>query len=165
MSENTQTAYFAGGCFWGVEYYFQKEPGVLSTRVGYMGGSAEHPSYEQVCSSATGHAETIEVIFDPAKTDFASLAKLFFEIHDPGQRNRQGPDIGSQYRSAIFYATAEQKKISEHLIEILKDKGFPVVTEIVPADTFWPAEEYHQAYYQKNGQLPYCHRRIKKFLN
>jgi peptide methionine sulfoxide reductase msrA/msrB len=162
-ADGTQKAYFAGGCFWGVEHYFQKEPGVIATRVGYMGGTTENPTYEDVSHKNTGHAETIEVTFDPSKTTYEKLAKLFFEIHDPAQQNRQGPDVGTQYRSAIFFADAEQKKTVEKLIAILKEKGIEVATELTAAPTFWPAEEYHQKYYTKTGGTPYCHVRKKVF--
>lgn len=159
----TEKAYFAGGCFWGVEYFFQKEKGVLSTRVGYMGGHLKNPTYDDVCEGNTGHAETMEVVFDPSQTDFETLARLFFEIHDPTQVNRQGPDIGQQYRSEIFYVNEEQKQIAEKLIQILKDKGYKVATQLTKADTFWEAERYHQSYYQKTGHHPYCHGYTKRF--
>ncbi|MHB9027607.1 MAG: bifunctional methionine sulfoxide reductase B/A protein [Candidatus Latescibacterota bacterium] len=159
----TETAYFAGGCFWGVEYYLKKEAGVISTRVGYMGGHTKNPTYKEVCSGATGHAETLEVVFDPSKTSFERLARLFFETHDPTQRNRQGPDIGNQYRSAIFYANDDQKQTAETLIELLTGTGFRVATELEKADTFWPAEDYHQDYYAKTGKQPYCHGYTKRF--
>ncbi len=159
----TGRAIFAGGCFWGTEYYFQRAEGVLSTRVGYSGGHTENPSYKEVCSGTTGHAEVLEVVFDPARTSFESLARLFFEIHDPTQRDRQGPDIGSQYRSAVFYLDEAQKKVSEDLIDRLKQQGLDVVTEVVPASTFWPAENYHQKYYDQTGKNPYCHFYTKRF--
>lgn len=159
----TQTAFFAGGCFWGTEYFFQKAEGVISTRVGYMGGQKQKPTYEQVCGGNTGHAETVEVTFDPSKTSFEKLAKLFFEIHDPSQVDRQGPDIGEQYRSAIFYVDDQQKQIAEKLVKILKDKGQNVATELTLATTFWEAEKYHQDYYHKNGGQPYCHFQVKRF--
>jgi len=159
----TDTAYFAGGCFWGTEHLFANFEGVISTRVGYMGGHTQNPTYKEVCYDNTGHAEAVEVVFDPSKTGFEKVAKFFFEIHDPTQANRQGPDIGPQYRSAIFYTDDNQKQISEKLIAILKSKGFNVVTELVKADTFWQAEDYHQDYYEKNGQEPYCHFYQKRF--
>jgi len=155
--QKNQNAYFAGGCFWGVEYFFQNTKGVKSTRVGYMGGHKANPTYKEVCSGTTGHAETLEVVYDPSVTNFEELAKLFFEIHDPTQFNRQGPDIGQQYRSAIFYTDDQQKETAEKLINILKEKGYNVVTEVVKADKFWEAEEYHQLYYDKNNGKPYCH--------
>jgi len=157
------TAYFAGGCFWGVEYYFEKEKGVISTQVGYMGGHTENPTYQQVCEGNTGHAETMEVVFDPALTSFETLARLFFEIHDPTQVNRQGPDIGYQYRSAIFYKNDSQKQTAEKLVQLLKDKGYKVATELSPAGTFWVAENYHQDYYMHKGTQPYCHAYQKRF--
>jgi len=156
-TQKNQNAYFAGGCFWGVEYFFQNTKGVKSTRVGYMGGQKNNPTYKEVCSGITGHAETLEVVYDPSVTKFEQLAKLFFEIHDPTQVNRQGPDIGQQYRSAIFYTDDLQKEIALKLINILKKQGYNVVTEVVEADKFWEAEEYHQRYYDKNNGKPYCH--------
>jgi len=150
-------AYFAGGCFWGVEYFFKNAKGVLSTRVGYMGVHKQNPTYSEVCSGTTGHAEAIEVVYNPSVTTFEELTKLFFEIHDPTQVNRQGPDVGEQYRSAIFYASDEQKETAEKLIKLLKQKGYDVVTELAKADKFWEAEEYHQLYYNKSNGKPYCH--------
>jgi peptide methionine sulfoxide reductase msrA/msrB len=160
---NTETAYFASGCFWGTQYHFERLDGVVSTRVGYTGGRRENPTYEQVCSGATGHAETLEVVFDPAHVSFETLARLFFETHDPTQVNRQGPDVGTQYRSEVFVRNDEQRATTERLIEDLKSKGYAVATRVTPADTFWPAENYHQHYYQKNGQSPYCHIYTKRF--
>ncbi len=159
----TSKAYFAGGCFWGTEYFLEKAEGVIKARVGYMGGHVDNPSYEQVCSGTTGHAEAVEVEYDPSKTDFEALARLFFEIHDPDQVNRQGPDIGPQYRSVVFFANEEQKKTTEKLIGLLRDKGHTVATEVVKADKFWPAENYHQDYYDHNGKKPYCHAYEEKF--
>lgn len=156
-AETPQKAIFAGGCFWGMEYHFDNAEGVLSTRVGYTGGHTENPTYQEVCSHTTGHIEAIEITFDPTITSFEELARLFFNIHDPTQVNRQGPDIGEQYKSAIFYLDKEQKQISERLIKILGDKGYDIATELIPASEFWEAEEYHQDYYQKKGSLPYCH--------
>jgi peptide methionine sulfoxide reductase msrA/msrB len=161
--QQLQNAYFAGGCFWGIEYFFQNTKGVKSTRVGYMGGHKTNPTYKEVCSGTTGHAETLEVSYDPSVTSFEALAKLFFETHDPTQLNRQGPDIGRQYQSVIFYNDDQQKETAEKLINILKKKGYNVVTEIVKADKFWEAEEYHQRYYQKNKEKPYCHVYQRKF--
>ncbi len=153
----TERAIFASGCFWGTEYYFQKAPGVLSTTVGYTGGHVENPTYKQVCTDKTGHAEAVEVIYDPSKTSYEQLARLFFETHDFTQLNRQGPDIGKQYRSAIFYLDEKQKEIATKLIDVLKKKGFDVKTELTAAGKFWPAEQYHQDYYKNNGKTPYCH--------
>jgi len=159
----SRKAYFAGGCFWGVEHLFQGKEGVLSAVSGYMGGSVENPTYEQVCSKTTGHLETVEVTYDPGKTSFEDLAKFFFEIHDPTQSNGQGPDIGPQYLSAVFYSTEEEKEISEKLIGILKEKGFGVVTKVIPVEAFWIAEDYHQDYYAKKGSQPYCHFYQRRF--
>ncbi|NTV01323.1 MAG: bifunctional methionine sulfoxide reductase B/A protein [Chlorobiaceae bacterium] len=159
----TQKAVFAGGCFWGVEYHFKHVKGVLSTRVGYTGGTTGHPSYRQVCTGNTGHAEAIEIEFDPKAVSYEELAKLFFEIHDPTQFNRQGPDVGTQYRSAVYYCDEEQRKVAESLIARLEEKGYRVVTDVVKAGEFWPAEEYHQDYYEKTGHHPYCHIYQKRF--
>lgn len=157
------TAIFSGGCFWGVEYYLQKAKGVISVVSGYTGGHKDHPTYEEVCSGKTGHYEAVEVTFDPAQITYEELARLFFEIHDPTQWNHQGPDVGVQYRSAIFYRNEEQRKVVEKLIGILREKGFNVVTEVKPASAFWKAEEYHQDYYEHKGALPYCHGYVKRF--
>lgn len=162
-AETTQKAIFAGGCFWGVEYHFSKLKGVLSVKSGYTGGSTEHPTYREVCTGNTGHAEAVEIEFDPAVVTYETLAKLFFEIHDQSQLNRQGPDIGTQYRSAVFYTSDEQKVIAEKLVGILKEKGFKVATTIEKAGKFWVAEDYHQDYYEKTGHQPYCHIYQKKF--
>ncbi len=161
--ENTQKAVFAGGCFWGVEYHFQNLKGVVETQVGYTGGSKLNPTYKEVCYTDTGHAEALKIEFDPSVVSYEELAKLFFEIHDPTQYNRQGPDKGSQYRSAVYYFDEEQKKINEKLIGILKSMGFDVKTELVKAGTFWSAEEYHQNYYEKTKKEPYCHSRVERF--
>lgn len=161
--KNLQTAYFAGGCFWGVEHLLQQQQGVVSVESGYMGGKTANPSYEEVCGGRTGHAETVKVVFDPSVVSYETLAKLFFEIHDPTQLNRQGPDIGEQYRSEIFYTDKEQLETASRLIGILKGKGLNVRTELTPAEEFYPAEDYHQDYYERNGKQPYCHIRVKRF--
>ena len=158
-----QKAIFAGGCFWGVEYHFTQLNGVLSVTSGYTGGVVDHPTYKQVCSGKTGHAEAVEITFDPALVSYETLAKLFFEIHDPTQVNRQGPDIGTQYRSAIYYADGGQKKVAEKLIGELNSKGYHVVTQVEQAGRFWDAEPYHQDYYAKTGHQPYCHIYQKRF--
>lgn len=161
--EETEVAIFAGGCFWGVEHLMQQQPGILSIEVGYIGGSTENPTYREVCSHTTGHAEAVRIVFDPKKVSYTTLAKLFFEIHDPTQSDGQGPDLGDQYRSEIFYTTSRQKEIAEELIGQLQGKGFQVVTRVTPATVFWKAEEYHQNYYNKTGKAPYCHRYIPRF--
>ncbi|UCH98749.1 MAG: bifunctional methionine sulfoxide reductase B/A protein [Candidatus Aminicenantes bacterium] len=161
--ENTQQAIFASGCFWGTEYYFRKAKGVLQTTVGYTGGHTKNPTYREVCSGTTGHAEAVEVIFDPAKISYEELVKLFFETHDPTQVNRQGPDIGEQYRSEIFYLDEQQKETAQKLIDILKTKGYNVATGLTKASDFWKAEDYHQDYYMKKKGTPYCHIYTKRF--
>lgn len=153
----TETAIFASGCFWGTEYYFNKEKGVKSTTVGYTGGHVENPSYEQVCTGRTGHAEAVEVEFDPTKISYEELTRLYFETHDFTQVNRQGPDIGEQYRSVIFYTNDKQKEIAEKYVDILTKKGYKVATSIEKAGEFYNAEKYHQDYYDKTGGTPYCH--------
>jgi peptide methionine sulfoxide reductase msrA/msrB len=159
----TEDAYFAGGCFWGVEYLMAKAPGVVLAESGYMGGTVQNPAYKQVSGGDTGHLETVHVVFDPVKTTYRDVAKLFFDIHDPTQANGQGPDIGSQYKSAVFYASDPQKKTAQELMDVLKKKGFNVVTVLRPAGTFWKAEEYHQKYYEKTGHEPYCHVKVDRF--
>jgi len=153
----TETAIFASGCFWGTEYYMKKPSGVKSTEVGYIGGHVKNPTYEQVCTGRTGHAEAVKVVFDPAVVTYEELARLYFETHDFTQVNRQGPDIGEQYRSVIFYTNDEQKKVSEKLIGILTGKGYKVATKVEKAPEFYSAEKYHQNYYHKTGGTPYCH--------
>ncbi len=159
----TDTAYFAGGCFWGVEYYLRELPGVLSTTVGYMGGGKQKPTYKEVCEGKTGHAETVEVVFESSRTDYETIAKNFFEIHDPTQVDRQGPDVGEQYRSVVFYKNDDQRQTTEKLIGILKDKGHKIATKVIPASTFWEAEKYYQDYYAVTGKQPYCHIYTKRF--
>ena len=157
------TAIFASGCFWGTEYFFENATGVISTQVGYIGGSKDNPTYKEVCSGKTGHAEAVRVIYDPTKTNFEAMAKLFFETHDPSQMNRQGPDIGTQYRTGLFYLNDSQKEIAEKLKKTLENKGTKVATEITKATTFWEGEDYHEQYYSKKGGTPYCHSYTKRF--
>jgi peptide methionine sulfoxide reductase msrA/msrB len=159
----TDTAIFAGGCFWGVQYYFEINKGVISSTVGYIGGHVDNPTYEDVCSHRSGHIEAMKVVFDPKIISYRDLAILFFEIHDFTQVNRQGPDVGEQYRSEIFYLNENQKKTSEELIQILTGKGYKVATILSPATKFWDAEGYHQHYYEKKGGRPYCHAYKKVF--
>ncbi len=157
------TALFAGGCFWGVEYFLQKESGVISVTSGYTGGVVKNPTYREVCTGNTGHAEVVKVVYDPKKTTYEKLLKLFLEIHDPTQIDRQGPDIGDQYRSEIFFMNDEQKKIAEQSLGVLKSKGLKIATAVTKATEFYPAEEYHQDYYFRNGKVPYCHGYVKRF--
>ncbi len=159
----TERAVFAGGCFWGVEHLMKEKAGVLETTVGYTGGHVDEPTYKQVCYEDTGHAEAVEVVFDPSVISFEELCRFFFEIHDPTQVDRQGPDLGEQYRSAVFTTSAEQIAVAEDLIAELKKKGYQVVTEVEPLEKFWPAEDYHQDYYDKTGKAPYCHRYVPRF--
>lgn len=157
MNNKTKKAIFASGCFWGTEYYMSKADGVISVTSGYIGGNVKDPTYEQVSSGKTGHVEAVEVEYDPLITNYENLAKLFFETHDPTQKNGQGPDIGSQYLSKIFYNNDEENKIAEKLIQILTDRGMKIATKVEKAGPFYPAEDYHQDYYTKSSSLPYCH--------
>ncbi|OPZ44919.1 MAG: methionine sulfoxide reductase A [Euryarchaeota archaeon ADurb.BinA087] len=154
--DSGEKATFAAGCFWGVEAAFREMKGVISTRVGYTGGHAKNPTYEEVCSGKTGHAEAVEVVFDPLAVSYQELLDLFWSIHDPTQLNRQGPDYGTNYRSAIFYHTPTQKILAEESRKRIAESGRygrrPVVTEIMPASPFYPAEEYHQQFYEKQGR-------------
>ncbi|HEY4047107.1 MAG TPA: peptide-methionine (S)-S-oxide reductase MsrA [Acidobacteriaceae bacterium] len=154
-----ETATFGAGCFWGVEAQFQQLPGVTETAVGYEGGKLDKPTYKDVCTDRTGHAEVVEVKFDPAKISYQQLLDMFFSLHDPTQLNRQGPDWGTQYRSVVFFHSPEQEATAKQTIERLtREKKFskPIVTQVVPADTFWRAEEYHQKYLEKRGAIS-CH--------
>lgn len=158
-----EKAIFAGGCFWGVEFYMQQIRGVKTVVSGYTGGKTKNPTYEEVCSEKTGHIEAVEITYDGTKVKYETLAKTFFEIHDPTQLNRQGPDVGEQYQSVIFYRNNDEKLIAEKLVKQLKDKGFDVKTKLLPTSVFYPAENYHQDYYQKKGSRPYCHKYVKRF--
>lgn len=151
--DGLEIATFAAGCFWGVEDAFMKTKGVKSTRVGYTGGKLTNPTYEDVCTDRTGHAEAIQIKYDPKEISYKELLELFWSIHNPTTKNRQGPDIGTQYRSSIFYHTAKQEKIAKEVKQELDNSKFQnkIVTEIVPASIFYPAEDYHQKYYQKIG--------------
>jgi peptide-methionine (S)-S-oxide reductase len=155
----TETATFGAGCFWGVEAEFRREPGVVDAAVGYSGGTMVDPTYKDVCTDRTGHAEVVQVQFDPSRVSYQRLVELFFELHDPTTRNRQGPDFGSQYRSAIFYHSPEQQHVAEAVKERLEKSGRlcrPIVTQITPAAEFYRAEEYHQRYLEKRGEAS-CH--------
>jgi len=156
-------AVFAGGCFWGVEYLFEKLEGVHAAASGYTGGHTENPTYRQVLTHTTGHLEAVEVLYDPRIISYEQLAKYFFEIHDPTQTDGQGPDIGNQYLSAIFYRNRVEYDTAVALIGILESRGMDIATKILPAAVFWPAEEYHQDYYELKGTLPYCHSWTKRF--
>jgi len=163
--EGFSRAIFAGGCFWGVEYWMKQQPGVIRTSVGYTGGEVVNPTYPEVSEGTTGHAEAIEIIYDPHATSYEALTRYFLEIHDPTQHHRQGPDVGHQYRSAIFYLTSEQKKTAQLLIQLIERLGTKVTTELVAAGPFYLAEELHQDYYRKTHQLPYCHRHTPRFAD
>lgn len=163
MTEDTAVAIFASGCFWGTEYYMKRIEGVLETMPGYTGGHVDNPTYEEVCSKTTGHYEAVRVTYDPSVVDYETLAKWFFETHDPTQANGQGPDIGPQYRSAIFVQNEAEREIANKLINQLELKGLKIATEVKDAATFWPAELYHQDYYDNKGGTPYCHSYRKLF--
>lgn len=151
--EGYEKAILAGGCFWGIQHRMQEASHIISTEVGYIGGFLPSPTYEEVCEGNTEHAEAVQVIFDPKKTSYEAILAHFFTIHDATQKNRQGPDIGRQYRSAIFYFSLRQK---ESALKVMKRQKKPVSTELSPASYFYPAEEYHQHYYKKTGKQPYC---------
>lgn len=154
----TDTVTFGAGCFWGVEYVFERVPGVVNTEVGYTGGHTEDPTYRDVCSHTTGHAEALRIGFDPSVVSFEQLLEVFWAMHDPTQVNRQGPDVGDQYRSAIFTHSDEQRRVALASRERAQERfDRPIATEIVPAGRFWRAEEHHQRYYDRNGHEPYCH--------
>ena len=146
-----EKAIFAAGCYWGIEAAFRRMPGVVEAISGYSGGITERPTYEQVCSGQTGHAEAVEVTFDPTKIGYGQLVDAFFDMHDATQINRQGPDIGTQYRSGLFPLTDEQAEVARTKKQALIERGVDVATEITPAGPFWPAEDYHQRYFEKRG--------------
>lgn len=160
---DSEEAIIAGGCFWGVEHFLNQIPGVLKVEVGYSGGIIADPSYEDVCSGKSGHYEVARVVYDVAKTNYSAILKRFFEIHDPTQRTGQGPDLGQQYQSAVFYYNKPQYEQAEALIMKLREKGYDVATRLVAAQPFWPAEDYHQQYYAKHNKLPYCHQPVARF--
>lgn len=157
-------SYFAGGCFWGVEYWFDKLQGVIEARSGYMGGHTINPTYQDICNKDTGHLEVVEVLYDPDTVSFKTLTKLFFNTHNPSQTNGQGPDIGSQYLSAIFYNDKQELEIVKTLIDELEDKKIKVATNLLLATShkFYLAEDYHQDYYKKKNQIPYCHSMVER---
>jgi peptide-methionine (S)-S-oxide reductase len=156
--EQLEVATLGGGCFWCLEPVFDDLRGVVSVESGYAGGHQPNPTYEQVCSGNTGHAEVVQVTFDPRQLSYADLLRIFFSIHDPTTLNRQGPDVGTQYRSAIFYHDAEQKNAAEEVIRSLEEQGVwkGIVTQVVPFEAFYPAEDYHQEYFANNPRQPYC---------
>jgi peptide-methionine (S)-S-oxide reductase len=159
LEDSMAKATFGAGCFWGIELRFHQVPGVTETAVGFEGGKLDHPSYRDVCTDATGHAEVVEIDYDPEKVSYQHLLDLFFELHDPTQLNRQGPDWGTQYRSVVFFHSPEQEKAAKESIARLTAEGRfskPIVTQVVPAQTFWRAEEYHQKYLEKRGAVS-CH--------
>lgn len=165
MSSDIKKGYFAGGCFWGIQWHFENTKGVIDAISGYMGGTMANPDYRSICSGTTGHLEVVEVNYNSNIITFEQLTKLFFEIHDFTQTNGQGPDIGSQYLSAIFYNNQDEKNISKDIIDQLSNKGYKVATKLISTlnTPFFKAEEYHQNYYTKTGKTPYCHSYKKIF--
>lgn len=162
-TQNVSRAYFSGGCFWGMEYHFEKLKGVIEVTSGFMGGTLQNPSYYDVVRGDTGHLETIEVLYDPKQVSYETLARLFFEVHDPTQKDGQGPDIGQQYHSAVFVSNSKERKTVMKLIKILQAKGYDIATTIRKKKEFYKAEAYHQDYYEKKGSKPYCHAYVKRF--
>ncbi len=160
---DSEEAIVAGGCFWGVEHYLKQIPGVLKVESGYCGGHLLDPTYEQICEGNSGHYEAVRVVYDPKKVNYRHILMVFFEIHDPTQNNGQGPDLGHQYQSAVFYYNPEQQQVAKELIHLLQQKGYDVATLLLPVQPFWPAEEYHQNYYSKHQKMPYCHRPVSRF--
>jgi methionine-S-sulfoxide reductase len=159
----TEVGYFAGGCFWGVEHFLEMMPGVIAVESGYMGGAKDSPAYEEVSNGDTGHAETVRVTYDPQQIGYEAVTKRFFEIHDPTEVDRQGPDIGTQYRSAVFVTGPQQRVIVDGLIGKLKANGYAVATTVHDAGQFWLAEDYHQDYYATTKKTPYCHTPVPRF--
>jgi peptide-methionine (S)-S-oxide reductase len=158
-SNTNELATLGGGCFWCLEAVYEQLQGVVKVESGYSGGTVAHPTYRQVCTGTTGHAEVVQITYDPEVVSYRELLEVFFDIHDPTTLNRQGADVGTQYRSVIYYHTAEQKEIAEHMIRELEAKGEwsdPIVTEVAPFDVFYKAEDYHQEYYRNNESQPYC---------
>jgi len=162
-TDGLSKAYFAGGCFWGVEYHFENLDGVTKVISGFMGGDVKNPSYKDVVRGKSGHLEVVEITYDSKKVTYESLAKLFFEIHDPTQANGQGPDIGSQYLSAVFVSNKSERKTIKKLIGILSSQGLKIATKVKDIKPFYKAENYHQDYYQRKGSQPYCHAYVKRF--
>lgn len=169
---NNKKATFGGGCFWCIEAIFLNVDGVIELKSGYMGGNTKNPTYEEVCTGTTGHAEVIEISYDKEQVDFDELLKIFFKTHDPTTLNRQGNDVGTQYRSVVFYHDQEQKEQAEKMIESLTQAGVfesAIVTQVVPAEHFWIAEDYHKNYFELNPQNPYCAAviapKVQKFLS
>lgn len=160
---DTEEAIVAGGCFWGVEHYLHQIPGVLKVISGYTGGHIVEPDYEKVCSGTSGHYEAVRVVYDRDLTSYHDVLKRFFEIHDPTQRDGQGPDLGQQYQSAVFYFNEEQHHEAASLMQLLQNRGYQVATKLKAAEVFWPAEEYHQDYYSRHHKTPYCHHPVKRF--
>ncbi len=163
LLEDRALAYFAGGCFWGVEYYMEKLDGVYSVESGYMGGSIANPTYSQVSKGDTGHIESVEVRYNPSKISYEALARVFFEIHDPTQKDGQGPDIGEQYLSTVFVNSKKERETIERLISILEKRGYHIATKILDKKRFYRAKEHHQNYYEQRRKEPYCHGYIKRF--
>ncbi len=161
--EGQAFAYFAGGCFWGVEYHLENIEGVLDVESGFMGGHKDNPSYEDVLTHTTGHLEAVRVRYDPSRVTYRALAKRFFEIHDPTQTNGQGPDVGDQYLSAVFVVDDDQRQVTQSLIGELEKRGYDVATSVRSVATFWKAEGYHQDYYARTGKKPYCHIPVDRF--
>lgn len=152
----------AGGCFWGIQHYFNRLPGVLNTEVGYTGGTVASPHYREVCTKATGHYEAVRVVYDSAQLNDEAVLKYFFNIHDPTQRDGQGPDRGQQYQSVVFYYDETQKQVAQSLIYSLREKNYDVATRLLPVSIFWLAELEHQQYYAKHAKIPYCHSYVRR---